>query len=90
MLVHRFLHIWPFDHWYLRLLAPTLAGVAAIWATHVAVPTEKWFLNLVASTIIGGLTYAVVLVAIGLKPGERQGVMRIGRKALGRNAEAES
>ncbi len=76
-LVRRFLGIWPFDGWYVRLLVPTLAGGLAMWATHAALPAEKWLVDLVISAGIGCAVYAVTLVAMGLKPGERSTVLRM-------------
>jgi O-antigen/teichoic acid export membrane protein len=76
-LVRRFLGIWPFDEWYLRLVVPTLAGGLAMWATHAALPPEKWLVDLVISAGIGCAVYAVTLVAVGLKPGERGTVLRM-------------
>jgi O-antigen/teichoic acid export membrane protein len=77
LLVRKFLSIWPFDGWYVRLVAPTLAGGLAMWVTHTVLPPERWLVDLVVSSGIGCAVYAFALVAIGLKPGERAAVLRI-------------
>ena len=37
-LVRRFLRIWPFDAWYLRLLVPTVLGGVVMYAVHLVLP----------------------------------------------------
>jgi len=90
LLVRRFLHIWPFDQGYLRLIPPALAGGLAMALAHAAMPAEKWFLDLVVSFGVGGLVYAVTLVAIGLPSSERTSLFRMAGKVLGRGAATSS
>jgi O-antigen/teichoic acid export membrane protein len=77
LLVRKFLGIWPFDEWYVRLVAPTVAGGLAMWVTHAVLPGEKWLVDLVVSAGVGCAVYAGALVAFGLKPGERTAALRI-------------
>ena len=84
LLVKRFVDIWPFDRWYLRLLPATIAGGLAMWAVHAVLEGPKWLIDLAASTLIGTLVYGVVLVACGLKPGERRAILALARSMTGR------
>jgi len=77
LLVRKFLGIWPFDGWYVRLVAPTVAGGLVMWATHTVLPSEKWLVDLVVSAGVGCAVYVFALVALGLKPGERVAALRI-------------
>jgi O-antigen/teichoic acid export membrane protein len=86
MLVRRFLGIWPFDPHFLRLVVPTAVGAAAMVAAHAAMPSERWLLDLVVSFAAGGAAYVAGLLAVGLVPDERRGLVRMARKALGRSA----
>jgi O-antigen/teichoic acid export membrane protein len=88
MLVRRFVHIWPFDRWFARLIPATLAGGAAMWAVHQALAGPKWLIDLAGSIGVGTIVYGVVLVATGLKPGERRAVLSLGRRLTGRPAAA--
>jgi O-antigen/teichoic acid export membrane protein len=90
LLVRQFLHIWPFDPGYLRLVPPAVAGGLAMALTHAVMPAEKWFLDLVVSFGVGGLVYVVTLVAIGLPTNERTSLFRMAGKVLGRGAAARS
>jgi len=85
MLVRRFLGIWPFDRDYLRLVVPTVAGAAAMFAAHVVLPEDKWLVNLVGSFAVGGLVYVGALLAWGLHPKERRAAFRLVGKAFGRS-----
>ena len=84
LLVRHFVKIWPFDRHFLRLVPPTVAGGLAMWAAHVVLSGPKWLIDLGGSIVVGTVVYGVVLVAIGLKPGERRAVFSVARRALGR------
>jgi O-antigen/teichoic acid export membrane protein len=86
LLVRRFLHIWPFNGGYVRLLPATVAGGLAMALTHAVLPAERWLVDLVASFAVGGLVYVVVLLAVGLPPNERAALVTMARKVLGRRA----
>ena len=88
LLVRRFLHIWPFDPGYLRLIPPALAGGLAMALTHAVMPSAEWFLDLVVSFGVGGLVYVVVLLAIGLPSKERTSLFRLAGKVIGRGTLA--
>ena len=90
LLVRRFLHIWPFDTGYLRLVPPAVAGGLAMALTHAVMPSAKWFLDLVVSFGVGGLVYVAVLVAIGLPSKERTSLFRLAGKVVGRAGAAGS
>jgi len=84
LLVHHFVKIWPFDRHFLRLVPAIVAGGVAMWAAHVALAGPKWLIDLGGSILVGTLVYGVVLVAIGLKPGERRAVFSMAGRVLGR------
>ena len=84
LLVRRFVGIWPFDRYFLRLLPPAAIGAIAMIATHAVLPGAKWLVDLVVSGGVGAVAYAAALVAIGLKPGERRAVLSIARRLVGR------
>jgi O-antigen/teichoic acid export membrane protein len=84
MLVKRFVDIWPFDRWYLRLVPPTIVGGLVMWAVHSILVGPKWLLDLGVSSVAGTLAYGVVLVLFGLRPGERRAVLALGRNVTGR------
>jgi O-antigen/teichoic acid export membrane protein len=84
LLVRRFVKIWPFDRWFLRLVPATLAGAATMWAVHQVFAGPAWLLDLAGSILVGTIVYGVVLVATGLKPGERRAVLSLGRRLVGR------
>jgi O-antigen/teichoic acid export membrane protein len=86
MLVKRFVDIWPFDRWFLRLIPPALAGAAVMWAVHEVLAGPKWLIDLAGSIGAGTIAYGVVLVLIGLKPAERATVVALVRKMLGRSS----
>ncbi|HEY6567058.1 MAG TPA: polysaccharide biosynthesis C-terminal domain-containing protein, partial [Actinomycetota bacterium] len=87
-LVRRFLRIWPFDHWYLRLIVPTLVGGAAMYLTHLVIPDAKWLINLLVASAVGTAAYVLVLLVIGIKPNERASVVKIARRSIGRGPSA--
>jgi len=84
MLVKKFVNIWPFDRWFLRLIPPALAGGAMMWLVHQVLEGPKWLIDLGGSVGAGTIVYGVVLVVWGLKPAERATVMALVRKLLGR------
>ncbi len=88
LLVRRFVHIWPFDRWFLRLIPPTLAGGLAMWATHTVLAGPKWLIDLGGSIAVGSLAYGVLLLLVGLKPAEKGAVLRLAGKVLGRQPGA--
>lgn len=85
MLVKKFVNIWPFDRWFLRLIPPVLAGGATMWLVHQVLQGPKWLIDLGGSVGVGTIVYGVVLVVWGLKPAERATVMALVRKLLGRS-----
>jgi O-antigen/teichoic acid export membrane protein len=84
MLVKRFVDIWPFDRWFLRLLPPAAAGALTMWAVHTALAGPKWLIDLAGSTLAGTLVYGALLLLYGLKPAERRTVFAVGRRLAGR------
>lgn len=88
LLVKRFVDIWPFDRWYLRLVPATVAGGLVMWAVHSVLAGPKWLIDLGGSSVAGSLAYGVVLVLFGLKPGERRAVLALGRSVMGRGRTA--
>jgi O-antigen/teichoic acid export membrane protein len=88
-LVRRFLGIWPFEVEFVRLIPPAVAGAAVMAVSNALLPGSGWLVNLVVSAGLGTLAYAVALLAVGLKPGERATIGRLARRVLGRSpAEA--
>ena len=88
LLVTRFLHIWPFDRSYTRLVVPTVIGGLVMAAAHAALPEAQWLVNLVLSAAFGTVAYAVALLAIGLKPNERATALRMTGRVLGKGRTA--
>jgi O-antigen/teichoic acid export membrane protein len=86
LLVRKFVGIWPFERWFLRLLPAGVAGGVAMWATHQVLSGPKWLIDLGGSIVVGVAVYAVVLIATGLKPGERRTLLSLLRRLTGRGA----
>jgi O-antigen/teichoic acid export membrane protein len=86
LFVRRFVHIWPFDRHFLRLLPAAAAGGVAMWAAHQVLSGPKWLIDLGGSIAVGTLVYGGVLLAVGLKPAERRAVLAMVRGILGRPA----
>jgi len=84
ILVKRFVDIWPFDRWYLRLIPATVAGGITMWAVHQALNGPKWLIDLGGSILAGCVVYGVVLLFTGLKPGERRAVLSLASRLVGR------
>jgi O-antigen/teichoic acid export membrane protein len=82
LLVRHFVRIWPFDRAFLRLIVPTVAGGVAMWAAHQVLAGPKWLIDLGGSIVFGTLVYGVLLVAIGLKPGERRLLITLLKRML--------
>ena len=85
-LVRKFVHIWPFDRWFLRLAPAVVAGGLAMWGMHQVLAGPKWLIDLGGSVLAGLAVYTVVLILTGLKPGERRTLMSLGRRLTGRGA----
>jgi O-antigen/teichoic acid export membrane protein len=83
-LVKRFVGIWPFDRWYLRLIPAAAVGGLVMWGTHTVLAGPKWLIDLAGSTLAGTFAYGVVLVLTGLKPGERRAVLALGQRFVDR------
>jgi hypothetical protein len=84
MLVKRFVDIWPFDRWFLRLIPATVAGGLTMAGVHAVLSGPKWLIDLGGSIVAGTIVYGIVLLATGLKPGERRAVLALGRRLAGR------
>ena len=89
MLVKRFVDIWPFDRWFLRLIPPAAVGGLVMWGVHTVLAGPKWLIDLGGSSVAGTIAYGVVLVLFGLKPGERRAVLALGRNVLGRRSATD-
>jgi O-antigen/teichoic acid export membrane protein len=85
-LVHRFVHIWPFERAFLRLVPTAAVGAGVMLAAHLVLPEEKWLVNLVVSAAAGAAAYAVCLLVFGLKPAERRAAAKILGKVIGRRS----
>ncbi|HEX2235328.1 MAG TPA: MATE family efflux transporter [Actinomycetota bacterium] len=79
-LVHRFVGIQPYDRHYVRLVAPSLAGLAAMWLVHSALDAG-WLLVLAATVAAGLAVYGAVYAVAGLTPSERSAAARLLRAA---------
>ncbi len=77
LLVRHFVHIWPFDKWFLRVLPAAIAGGLAMAGMHALLEGPKWLIDLGGSIAVGTLVYGVVLLLTGLKPGERRTLMSV-------------
>jgi O-antigen/teichoic acid export membrane protein len=86
VLVRRFVRIWPFDRHFWRLVPSAVAGGLAMAGVHSLMPQAKWLLDLVVSAGAGVGVYAAVMLAVGMKPGERRTVLRLARQAAGKAA----
>ncbi|HEX2051798.1 MAG TPA: oligosaccharide flippase family protein [Actinomycetota bacterium] len=76
VLVRRFVRIQPYDRHYARLLAPTAACGAAMWAVHAAVGAG-WLVDLAATGAAGLLAFVLAYLAFGLTPAERRGASSV-------------
>ena len=75
-LVRRFVHIWPYDRQYLRLIAPTLVGGAVMWLVHSLI--EAGFLvDLVATGALGSAAFGIAYLLVGLAPAERRELTKL-------------
>ena len=72
-LVKRFVDIQPYDRHYWRLLAPTVAGLAAMYLIHQVVPGGFLF-DLLATGVGGTAVYAGVYLATSLTEAEKRGL----------------
>ena len=82
LLVRRFVRIQPYDRRYLRLLAPTAIGAAAMAVADALVPDARWLVDLVAMATVGGAVYAVALFALGIDADERRAALALCRRLL--------
>jgi O-antigen/teichoic acid export membrane protein len=87
-LVRRFLAIWPFDGWYVRLLIPAAAGALAMWGIHEILPQAQWLVNLAVSSLVGTAVYGLVVLAFALPHGERAQLTKVTRRLTGRGQAA--
>jgi O-antigen/teichoic acid export membrane protein len=71
-LVAKFVSIQPYDRDYGRLVAPTLAALAAMWVVHKVVG-GAWLVDLALTIGSGMVVYGVTYLAVGLTPAERRG-----------------
>ena len=83
LLVKRFVGIQPYDRRHLRLIAPTVIGLLAMWGAH---NLSEWsFLEDLAITgTAGGLAYLAAYAAMGLTTEEREGAKKLLSSRLGR------
>lgn len=88
MLVRRFVHIWPFNAQYLRLLAPTAIAAGAMVLAHSVLPEAKWFLNLVGSSVVGIGAYGIAMLVMGMTPTERAQMKKVVANLRNRKAAA--
>ena len=70
-LVERFVSIWPYDRDYLRLLAPTGAGLVAAWLVHSAIG-GMWLTKLLGTGFVAAVAYVLVYLVAGLTEVERR------------------
>jgi O-antigen/teichoic acid export membrane protein len=89
-LVKRFVDIWPFDKWYLRLIPAAAVGGLVMWGVHTALVGPKWLIDLAGSTLAGTMAYGLVLVLVGLKPGEKRAILGLGRGLIDRAAHGSA
>ncbi|HVF52010.1 MAG TPA: polysaccharide biosynthesis C-terminal domain-containing protein [Actinomycetota bacterium] len=75
-LVHRFVHIQPYNGDYLRLLPPALASAAAMWLTHKFIG-GVWATDLLATAAIGAVVYGGTYLLFGLTEAERRVVRNL-------------
>ncbi|MDQ3955898.1 MAG: MATE family efflux transporter [Actinomycetota bacterium] len=75
ILVKRFVGIQPYNRDYGRLLAPSLAGAATMWAVHRFMPGQ--LVDLAITAVVGTLAYGIVYVLVGLTDAERRGAGRL-------------
>jgi O-antigen/teichoic acid export membrane protein len=85
-LVRRVLRIWPFDRRFLRLILPTVVGAAVMIAVDLVIPDAKWGLELLIAGGLGAVAYTVLLIAVGITPGERRTAFSLASRVLRRGA----
>jgi O-antigen/teichoic acid export membrane protein len=71
VLVRRFVHIFPWDLTYLRLVIPALACATGMLIAHEAAAGSKWYVQLVAVAVVGTIAYVPALLAFALTPKEK-------------------
>jgi O-antigen/teichoic acid export membrane protein len=85
-LVWRFVRIQPFNRVYARLAIPAAAGLLTMIGVDALLSGSVWWANLILTGAVGGIVYAVALVAFGLSRTERDAAERIlrpGRRTAG-------
>ena len=55
-----------------------------MWAVHQALAGPKWLIDLGGSILAGTIAYGLVLLATGLKPGERRAVISLATRLVRR------
>jgi O-antigen/teichoic acid export membrane protein len=71
-LVHRFVHIQPWDRNYVRLAIPAAACALAMVAAHSVLKDAAWPVVLAGTALVGGVVYAPLAVVFGLTASEKQ------------------
>ena len=79
-LVRRFLGIWPFDGWYVRLVPPAVVGALVMLGVAALLPATAFLPIIVLAGGAGVLAYGVGVVAFALPPNERAAVRKIAAK----------
>ena len=81
-LVKRFVGIQPYDRDYMRLLVPTAASLAVMWALERLLDMS-WPAELVTLGLAGFAAYGALYLILGLTPSERRGLSALVAKVKG-------
>ena len=84
LLVRKFVGIWPFDRFFVRLIPPAVIGAGVMIGAHAVLPHAKWLIDLGGSALLGVGAYGLAMLAFGVKPGERRVVLDLAGRVLGR------
>ena len=79
-LVRRFLGIWPFDGWYVRLVAPAVARALVMFGIATVLPSQAFLPILVLAGGAGVLVYGLGVFGFALPPNERAMVRKVAAK----------
>ena len=79
-LVQRFLGIWPFDGWYVRLVPPAVLGALVMFGVATLLPSQAFLPILVLAGGAGVLVYGLGVLGFALPPNERAQVRRLAAK----------
>jgi O-antigen/teichoic acid export membrane protein len=71
-LVHRFVHIQPWDRNYVRLAIPAAACALAMVVAHGVLQDAAWPVVLAGTALVGGVVYAPLAIVFGLTASEKQ------------------